>query len=192
MPTLKMSRARQSQIGLSGLTSIHWKENSLKATLAEYFNPQQALSVDNSRLGKLFTARNLSRISGIKIIWTTNLADHLRLIGDDQSVFIFHCTSFAQFQDGNKKTKSWLQAQQKSTNIDPNIGRFSALRAYKRRFDRFLFWYNRLWFDKRNGVQWSTFWVAVLVLVITIMFGVIQSVTSILQVYLSYKALEQK
>jgi hypothetical protein len=45
------------------------------------------------------------------------------------------------------------------------------------------------WHDRRNGVQWYTFWVAVLVLVLTILFGLIQSIEGALQVYASFKAL---
>ncbi|KAH7230710.1 hypothetical protein B0J15DRAFT_518151 [Fusarium solani] len=233
-----MTEIGQSQIGLSGQTPVRWEGNSLETTLSEHFIPQKALTVDNAKLGKLFTGRNLSRIGGIKIIWTTNLADHLRLTDDDQAVFVFHCTSFLRFQaryeaqcdspqtgDGterpkrglfpagfinetlhtlallfpssDKKTKSWLQAQRKSKksgNIDPLLGSCGTLRVHDRRFEKFSSWHDRLtlsqwWLDRRNRVQWYTFWVAVLVFVMTIVFGVIQSLTGILQVHLSYQAL---
>ena len=39
------------------------------------------------------------------------------------------------------------------------------------------------WHDRRRKVQWYTFWVAILVLVLTIVFGLIQSVTGVMQVY---------
>lgn len=42
------------------------------------------------------------------------------------------------------------------------------------------------WNDRRKKVQWYTFWVAVLILVLTIVFGMIQSVTGIMQVYVAY------
>ncbi|KAF4978536.1 hypothetical protein FDECE_18199 [Fusarium decemcellulare] len=248
---LVMTEIGQSHIGLSGQTPVRWESRSLEAALAEHFTPQKTLTVDNTKLGKLFTGRNLSRISGIKIIWTTNLADHLRLTDDDQAVFVFHCTSFLRFQAGyedqsnasrtnnntgrlkrglfpaglinetlqtlallfpstDKETKSWLQAKRKSKNsehIDPSLGSCGALRAHDRRFEKFSFWHDRLvilkqafdesqpktlsqwWLDRRNRVQWYTFWVAVLVFVMTIIFGVIQSLTGILQVHLSYQAL---
>ena len=41
------------------------------------------------------------------------------------------------------------------------------------------------WYDRRNKVQWYTFWIAALILVLTIVFGLIQSITGILQVYYS-------
>lgn len=42
------------------------------------------------------------------------------------------------------------------------------------------------WYDRRKGPQWYTFWIAVVVLVLTIFFGVVQSVEGALQVYLTY------
>lgn len=97
--TMAEIEVREYSTGLSGCTPIRWKEDSLQVTLAEYFTSQRALQADNSKLGKLFTARNLSRIGGIEIKWTTNLADHLRLINDDQAVFVFHCVGFLRLQD---------------------------------------------------------------------------------------------
>jgi hypothetical protein len=38
------------------------------------------------------------------------------------------------------------------------------------------------WFDRRDKVNWATLWVAVTVFVLTVVFGVIQSVTGIIQV----------
>jgi len=83
------------------------------------------------------------------------------------------------------------------------------LRAQERQMANFQFWHDRLvilkqlfdesqpsdlkmaWYDRRNGVQWYTFWVAILILFLTIFFGCIQSVEGALQVYLGYRALVQ-
>lgn len=43
------------------------------------------------------------------------------------------------------------------------------------------------WFDRRDRVQWATFWVAFIVFILTVIFGVISSVTGILQVYAAYR-----
>lgn len=43
------------------------------------------------------------------------------------------------------------------------------------------------WFDRRNRVQWATFWVAFLVLLLTIIFGLIQSITGVMQVYATFR-----
>ncbi|KAH6874788.1 hypothetical protein B0T10DRAFT_585995 [Thelonectria olida] len=250
---LLMAEIGQSQIGLSGRTPIRWDTKCLKVALAEHFCTQKTLHVDNAKFGKLFTGRNLSRIGGLQIVWTTNLADHLRLIDDDQAVFVFHCASFLQFQaryvdasrptslrltpgslgkglfpDGfinetlqtlallfpstEKATRDWLQSQRKSIKyeqIDATLGRCGAVRVEDRRLEKFSFWHDRLvilrqafeesqpktlsqwWSDRRNRVQWYTFWVAILVFVMTVAFGIIQSLEGALQVYYSYKAFQQ-
>jgi hypothetical protein len=46
-------------------------------------------------------------------------------------------------------------------------------------------WY----FDRRNRNEWATFWIAVIVFFLTVFFGVISSITGIIQVILAYKAL---
>lgn len=45
------------------------------------------------------------------------------------------------------------------------------------------------WFDRRNGVQWYTFWVAILLFVLALFFGVAQCVESALQVVVAYRSL---
>lgn len=45
------------------------------------------------------------------------------------------------------------------------------------------------WYDDRKRVQWYTFWIAALVLVLTIVFGLIQSTAAIVQAWASVKAL---
>jgi hypothetical protein len=45
------------------------------------------------------------------------------------------------------------------------------------------------WFDRRRKMEWATFWVAVVVFFLTLLFGIISSVTGILQVYASFRAL---
>jgi len=47
------------------------------------------------------------------------------------------------------------------------------------------------WYDRRNTVQFYTFWVAILVFVMTMLFGVVQGVEGALQVYFTYEGLKQ-
>ena len=79
-----------------------------------------------------------------------------------------------------------------------------ALGSYGRVQARFPYWHERLsiiqrnfddaepkglsqwWHDRRKKVQWYTFWVAILILVLTIIFGLIQSITGVLQAYAAY------
>ncbi|KAK4213370.1 hypothetical protein QBC37DRAFT_172347 [Rhypophila decipiens] len=114
------------------------------------------------------------------------------------------------FPQNNSQTKSWLKSQTDTQGkpLDPALGKCGSLRTEERRFENFSFWRDRLiilkeayddhrpktmaqwWFDRRNGEQWYTFWIAVMVFIVAVGFGVIQSVTGILQVVVSYKALE--
>lgn len=78
------------------------------------------------------------------------------------------------------------------------------LKTDDRQIEKFLHWHDRLvvlkqlfdeatprtlsqwWYDRRNGVQWYTFWVAILVLASTLIFGLIQCITGIMQVYAAF------
>jgi Ni/Fe-hydrogenase subunit HybB-like protein len=42
------------------------------------------------------------------------------------------------------------------------------------------------WMDRRNTVQWYTFWIAALALLLTVVFGLIQSITGIILAYAAY------
>ncbi len=47
-----------------------------------------------------------------------------------------------------------------------------------------------LFYDRRNVLQWYTFWFAVMIVVLTIIFGLITSVTACLQTKYAYEALK--
>ncbi len=74
--------------------TLQWKDDENLRTLLsrEYFH--QTDLKDQVKLERLFNARTIVRIAGIKITWTGNLADHLRLLDDDTRVVIFHHASF--------------------------------------------------------------------------------------------------
>jgi hypothetical protein len=83
--------------GFSGNTPLLWEEEKLSHVLAKHFALPSTRSQEQVRLGKVFTARNIERIAGIKIRRTGNLADHLRLFDSDNNeivVNIFHHASF--------------------------------------------------------------------------------------------------
>ena len=102
--------------------------------------------------------------------------------------------------------KSWFEKMQRRypNAIDP-IAADIALGTRGRACANYPYWYDRLsviqraynesepsalpqwWFDRRKKVQWYTFWVAILVLILTIVFGLIQSVTGILQAYGAFR-----
>ena len=47
----------------------------------------------------------------------------------------------------------------------------------------------QLWADQRNPLQWYTFWLAVMIFVLTVGFGIITAVTGAMQTYFAYKML---
>ncbi|MCJ1460918.1 hypothetical protein MMC28_011300 [Mycoblastus sanguinarius] len=50
--------------------------------------------------------------------------------------------------------------------------------------------WKQLWTDRRNRLQWYTFWFAVAVLVLTVVFGTITSVTACMQTRYAYESLQ--
>jgi hypothetical protein len=108
------------------------------------------------------------------------------------------------FNKDDKQTKKWLQALPASSMVDRSLLRFKRLRLNDRQIGQFKFWHDRLivlkhsfdesrpsrlsqwWYDDRDGHSWYTFWVAVLVLFLTVFFGLAQSIEGALQVYKAY------
>jgi hypothetical protein len=82
----------------SGSRQIEWVTGSLKELVTERFESKPVLGHSKVKLEKIFNANNLGKIAGIEVIWTTNLADHLRLMKDDQAVAVFHHASFLKRQ----------------------------------------------------------------------------------------------
>jgi hypothetical protein len=92
-----------------------------------------------------------------------------------------------------KRTK--LVAEKEGVDIEAAIAAYASLDL-----GSYPFWHERLekvqktydaahpkrmkqwWFNRRDKVAWATLWVAVIVFVLTVVFGMIQSVTSIMQV----------
>jgi len=46
--------------------------------------------------------------------------------------------------------------------------------------------FSQIWYDRRNKQTWCTMWIAVIVFVLTVLFGLISSVTAIMQVQIAY------
>jgi uncharacterized integral membrane protein len=106
--------------------------------------------------------------------------------------------------------RKWYTRLAASVSLDPCAIRCGTLKSDDRHIERFRYWHDRLvtlkqvydesqpstlsqwWYDRRNGVQWYTFWVAIVVLLLTLLFGAIQCVEGAMQVYLSWLALRQQ
>lgn len=69
---------------------------TLREAVRAHFQPRKHLQPGIATLGRFFSARNIQQIGGISIKWTCNLADHLLLKDDDQTLFVFHCASFLE------------------------------------------------------------------------------------------------
>ncbi|KAF2114843.1 hypothetical protein BDV96DRAFT_600015 [Lophiotrema nucula] len=112
------------------------------------------------------------------------------------------------FPQSDVTTAKWYrsvqEASSKSITLDGQLVKCGDLKQADRDFERFHFWRERLvclkqvfdqsrpktlsqwWFDRRDGVQWYTFWAAILVIFLTILFGAVQSVEGAMQVYKAY------
>lgn len=102
----------------------------------------------------------------------------------------------------NRDCKIWFEKvyTKYAENIDHGAGDVEMLH-WARSPEKYKYWGQRLitikmaydasepknlgqwWHDRRRRVEWYTFWVAVLVVFLTIVFGLIQSITGVMQVY---------
>ncbi|PMD30890.1 hypothetical protein L207DRAFT_592257 [Hyaloscypha variabilis F] len=231
---LLMIRIGEVQHEYSKGRYLKWEEGSLREFVHNHFAASAARGHERIKLEKSFNALSVQRIGGVKIWWTDNLADHLRMMDDDKAVFIFHHASFLEHQTKNSlyppllieetlwtlkllfptynpAIKKWYQktAAKSAFGLDKRLVGIGNLNAEERQIDNFSYWRDRLvilkevydearpstlsqfWHDRRNGPQWYTFWVALWVLVLTILtilLAVVQCVEGGLQVYLSMKS----
>ncbi|KAE9369780.1 hypothetical protein N431DRAFT_345092 [Stipitochalara longipes BDJ] len=104
------------------------------------------------------------------------------------------------FPRTSQRNRTWYSNLEELYGLDPGAFRCPYLTLEDHEIHHFRYWGARLanlkrafdeheptgpiqwWRDDRKRVQWYTFWVAILVLVLTILFGLIQSVAAILQV----------
>jgi hypothetical protein len=107
----------------------------------------------------------------------------------------------------DRKTIEWFKQKQKQFDLDVQAGRCTHLNATARQIENFKYWRDRhvilkqvfdesepktvsqWWNDDRKRVQWYMFWVAALVLALTIVFGLVQSISGIVQAWASVRAL---
>lgn len=212
-----------------GQRPLLWKRGLLRDLLEERFGlaiatPRRVVRV---KLDRIFNARNLERIAGLKIIWTDNISDHLRLMVDDTRIAIYHHASFLEHHKDNpifppglieetlrtlslllpqydKQCCKWFKTQQIKFGLDNRASASGHLTTEERQIENFCFWHDRLgilkqvfdeaepstiaqwWCDRRRRVQWYTFWVAAIVLALTIVFGMVQSIEGGFQVYKAF------
>ena len=104
----------------------------------------------------------------------------------------------------DKKSCKWFRVQQRKFGLDSRACSVAHLTTEERQIENFTFWHDRIgilkqvfdeaepstiaqwWRDRRRRVQWYTFWVAFIVLALTIFFGLVQSIEGGFQVYKAY------
>jgi len=105
-----------------------------------------------------------------------------------------------------RSKQAWFQklcSRHGSLCVDERVALCGNLQLEHRQIQHFYFWRDRLillkeaydearpmslrqwWYDRRNGPQWCTFWVAVLVLLITTALGVVQCIEGAFQAFRS-------
>lgn len=109
---------------------IEWEDDwTLANKVHTTLWPPPQLS-EQVKLPKSFTAVNLEKIAGIKILWTSNLADHLSLTCDDTKLILFHQVSFLELHKSSKRFLPLLSCQRFSETVadalnsaifDPNL-----------------------------------------------------------------------
>jgi len=108
------------------------------------------------------------------------------------------------FPQTDKDTRHWSKKLIASRLVDRRAFKCERLTTADRQTGKFIFWQERLvilkqffdeaepktlsqwWHDRRKGVIWYTFWVAAVVLLLTVFFGVVQCVEGGLQVYKAF------
>jgi hypothetical protein len=88
-----------SKYWIWGPSFLPWDDehDGLKTVLANHF-VVSSRQTENLVFEEEFTAFNLQRFTGMKIQWSNNLTDHLRLIDNDRRLCIFHHATFLQHQ----------------------------------------------------------------------------------------------
>lgn len=81
--------------GFSPSRPLIWEKGSLRDFVTQHFTPTKS-DFGRVRLEKTFNARNLERIAGITVEWTSDLASHLSLRDDDTKILIFHHATFLE------------------------------------------------------------------------------------------------
>jgi len=106
--------------------------------------------------------------------------------------------------EGDVECRKWFEPKKNENNLDPEARKCGNPSSEERQIHKFRYWHDRLivlkqtfdekepatiyqrWHDRRRRVQWYTFWVAVIMIGLTVFFGFIQCVEGGLQVYKTY------
>lgn len=161
-------------------------------------------------IGILQTCTTIFKVTNPRPLGSSLLPPGLREETLKTLALLFPEREYIKYKRGRSRKQAWLRklcqmhSKDFSSIVDDRLTRCGNLKTSDRQIERFKFWRDRLvvlkqaydeatpgalsqwWHDRRNGVQWYTFWVAILVLVLTILFGLIQCIEGALQVYKAY------
>ena len=98
----------------------NWEHSKLSKAVHDTLWPK-VQTAEKVKLPKVFTAANLETIAGIRIQWTSNLADHLSLRDDDSKVMLYHQASFLELHQKSKQS-----ANSSPMNTSPTLTMFIA------------------------------------------------------------------
>jgi hypothetical protein len=91
-------------------TVVPWNEQQiLSSALANYFTVGSSVP-KTSQFDQYFSAFSIRRFAGLEIIWTDDLAQHLRLVDYDRKLCIFHHVTFLRHHaDRVQNQKRWVR-----------------------------------------------------------------------------------
>ncbi|PMD14935.1 hypothetical protein NA56DRAFT_582775 [Hyaloscypha hepaticicola] len=147
---------------------ILWESGPLQRVVDGVFEPATG-HLETFRLPKIFNAVNLGRIAGIKVCWTSNLADHLLMNDDEGMVTLFHHVTFLKLHQKSdclllsdalisetiltlalllpsncRATRKYFEKCRARFSLDPAAGYCGHMSARARRIESFRHWKDRL------------------------------------------------
>jgi hypothetical protein len=161
---------------------------------------------DGANLPSCIVPRGYERVSNSKTCQNLYSADMLR----SQELFpAGFCgetlrTIALLLPSADRDVMHWYRKQQFLERLDSRAAKLPILRIEGRQINGFHFWRQRLtilkqafdeaepstisqwWYDRRRGPQWYTFWVAIIVLALTVFFGLAQLIEGAIQVYFAW------
>ncbi|KAK4450344.1 hypothetical protein QBC34DRAFT_324525 [Podospora aff. communis PSN243] len=87
-----------TMVNIGSEKDLEWDEGSLVQFLAGVFSCMPLLDCEQIAFPKVYNAWSLENAGGIKVEFTDNLADHLKLVRDGEAVLIFHHVAFLESQ----------------------------------------------------------------------------------------------
>ena len=81
---------------ISAKHSLPWTQGTFTDAVHGYFNQPPDIELDPKEdvVSTHLVCHNIERMSGIEVLWTDNLLDHLRLVEGDKKLCVFHHASF--------------------------------------------------------------------------------------------------